>query len=162
MSTTVTQPGIPELLETAGARPRGNRHDCPRCGGARTVTHADETFFCHKCQWKGNSATLAKELGIHQRIPSAEYRELRQRRERAHKAALKLYQAARDRQLELREQLRELGRAELVAHEAGPDNPSTWQTLSRVYTEGPAIERELDALESGNADTVFEHLTRSP
>ena len=57
---------VPELLEVAGARLRGpKRADCPRCGGKRTVSFTDETFFCHHadCGWSGNTVTLARELG---------------------------------------------------------------------------------------------------
>lgn len=157
MSTTI-QHGIEELLEQAGARPRGKRHECPKCGGLRTVTHTEECFYCHKCGWKGNTVTLAKEIGVYRRLPSEEYRELRRKRERAQEATRRLYAVAHKRQLELREQLRELGRAETLAHEAGPEDPNTWEILSRVYAEQPRIEQELDALESADPKVVFEAL----
>ncbi len=160
-SVTVTaQPGVVELLEQAGAHPRGNRHDCPKCGGFRTVAHSEEAFYCHKCQWKGNAVTLQKELGIYQRLPSAEYRELSRKRERAHEAALRLYRAAHAHQLELREELRSLGRAELVAHEAGPDDPSAWDILGAVYQARPEIERKLDLLETGTVEQIISELGR--
>ncbi len=144
------------LLEKAGARPRGKRFDCPKCGGVRTITHADDVFYCHKCQWKGNTVSLAKELGLYQRLSPAEYRELRQNRERAHDAALRLYAAAHARQLELRDDLRILGRLEQRAHEMGADDPNTWEILSTVYELRPAIERDLDVLESGSAKDIFQ------
>lgn len=159
--SAIIQPDIAELLEQAGARPRGNRHDCPKCGGSRTITHTDETFFCHRCQWKGNTVTLAKELGIYQRLPSAEYRRLRQKRERAHEAALKLYSLAHNHQLELREELRSLGRLEILAHDAGPTEEA-WNVLATVYAERPKIEAELDVLESGDPSAVLERLRPKP
>ena len=155
----VTQLGIPGLLDQAGARPRGNRHDCPKCGGLRTITHTEECFYCHKCGWKGNAVTLQKELGIYQRIPSAEYRELMQTRERTHEAALRLYTVAHKRQLELREVLRELGRLELRAHESGPTEEA-WGILADVYAKRPVVEVELDMFESGDAEEIYSFLRR--
>lgn len=143
------------LLEQAGARPRGNRHDCPKCGGLRTITHTDECFFCHKCQWKGNAITLAKELGIYRRLPSAEYKALRWKRRRGHDAARRLYAAARTCQLDLREEFRYLGQLEDEAHKAGPNSPMAWDMLAEVYAKRPAIEAELEILESDNAAAAF-------
>lgn len=94
---TVTEPkyDVPALLELSGAPPRGNRHDCPKCGGFRTVTHTAEYFYCHRCRWKGNALTLAKELGVYRRLSSAEWRELRERREQADaEARIKAEQSA--------------------------------------------------------------------
>jgi hypothetical protein len=122
------------------------------------VTHTAECFYCHKCGWKGNAVTLQRELGIYRRIPSTEYRELCVRRERAHEAAQRLYWAAHARQLELREELRELGRAELLAHDLRADAESTWEILSHVYTERPRMEADLDALESGDPAAVLASL----
>ena len=150
------------LLEMIGARLRGrNRADCPECKRFRAVSFTDETFFCHGCQWKGNAVTLANELGIYRRIPSAEYREQSRKRERTSEAACRLYSLAHQRQLELREVLRELGRLELAAHHAGPTEEA-WEILSTVYAERPAIEQELDALESGDPAAVFANLMREP
>jgi len=154
VSATV-QYEIGALLEQAGARPRGNRHDCPKCRGVRTVTHTPVCFYCHKCQWKGNAFTLAKELGVYRRIPPGEYCELQRRRGRAHEAALRLYAVVRFRQLELREVLREFGRLESAAHDAGAADLKAWEVLSRIYTQRPGIEAELSALEQGNGAQVF-------
>jgi ribosomal protein L37AE/L43A len=151
---------IEELLELARAHPRGRRHDCPKCGALRTITHTDDAFFCHKCGWKGNAVSLAKELGLYRRLPSAEYRELRRKQERAHEAALRLYQATHERQLELQDELRDLGLTELSAHKCGPIEEA-WDVLADVYSRQPAVERELDLLESGNAQAVYSQLVRS-
>lgn len=156
--SAVAQFEIEELLDLTGCRPRGNRHDCPKCGGLRTVTHTAECFYCHKCQWKGNVVTLQKELGIYQRIPSAEYRELCRNRNRAHEAALRLYSLAHEQELELWAKLHELGRAEIVAHDAGPDNPQSWDVLARVYAERPALLAELAILENGGAADLIRFL----
>lgn len=70
---------MPELLERAGFRLRGrNRADCIHCSGrARlTVSFTDEVAYCHRCAWKANTVTLAKELGIsgngHQKLSADE------------------------------------------------------------------------------------------
>jgi len=160
MGTVAVQSDILELLETAGARPRGNRHDCPKCGGLRTVTHTEECFYCHKCGWKGNGISLAKELGIHRRIPSPEYRELCRTRERAHDAAERLYRAAKARRFELYDRLRILARVEAGAHRAGLSE-TAWRALAMAHREQPAIEAELDRLGSGNAGTVLECLSEA-
>ncbi len=86
MSATA-QYEISGLLEQAGANPRGNRHDCPKCGGLRTVTHSGEAFYCHRCEWKGNAVKLAKELGLYERLPRAEYVRQRAAREQAESQA---------------------------------------------------------------------------
>ncbi len=137
--STATQRGIVDLLEQAGARPRGNRHDCPKCGGLRTVTQTAEAFYCHRCQWKGNTVTLAKELGVYRRLPSAEYHDQCRKREQAESQAREFLAACKRERLRACEELRELGRLELLAHEAGPDHPSTWPALEMVYRKRPVL-----------------------
>jgi hypothetical protein len=61
----------------------------------------------------------------------------------------------RFRQLELREVLREFGRLESAAHDAGAADLKAWEVLSRIYTQRPGIEAELSALEQGNGAQVF-------
>ena len=152
--STAFQPGIVELLEQAGAHPRGNRHDCPKCGEFRTVTHTAECFYCHHCQWKGNSVTLAKELGVFQRLATAEYRELRKRREQADHAARELYARVKARRFELLDQLHDLNRLESVAHDSGPTE-AAWDALAVCYRQCEPILAELTILEnSGAADVI--------
>ncbi|MGH9403916.1 MAG: hypothetical protein ACRD2P_17680 [Terriglobia bacterium] len=153
----LVQADIGALLEQAGAHPRGNRHDCPKCGGLRTVTHSEEVFFCHKCQWKGNVVGLEKELGIYRRIPSAQYREFCRKRERAHEAAARLYVEVHSRRMELLDDLHSLARLEALAHDAGPTE-AAWDSLALVYSERPVIEAELDAIESATAQEALELL----
>lgn len=155
----LVQADIGTLLEQAGANPRGNRHDCPKCGGLRTVTNSVEAFYCHRCQWKGNTVTLAKELGIYRRRPSAEYREFCQKRERARDAAQRLHAAAKARRFELYQELRGLGRVEAGAHRAGPTE-AAWNALAMVYRQRPIVEQELEQLESGDAETALQCLIR--
>lgn len=149
---------IGELLERAGARPRGNRHDCPKCSALRTVTHTPECFFCHRCGWRGNAVTLARELGIDQRIPSVEYRELCQRRERAREAGRRRYHMVHKRRMELLDMLHDLNRVEALAHDAGPTDAS-WESLALVYEQRPVIERELDSLELPGAAALVQSMS---
>jgi len=143
------------LLETAGARPRGNRHDCPKCGGLRTVTHSDGAFYCHRCQWKGNAGTLAHELGLARRLSGVEYRELRQNRERADRAARVLYERVKAWRFELLDELHRLNRLELRAHDAGLDHPATLSALALVYGRRPGLLAELVILEDAEVPDLI-------
>ncbi len=149
---------IGELLEQAGAHPRGNRYDCPECGGVRTITHADDVFYCHKCQWKGNSITLAKELGVYERLSPEEYREIRRSQEEAREAAEQLFERVKARRFELYDNLQTLARVEIGAHKAGPDQPETWGALAVVYQQRPVVVAELAFLENGHARPVSDFL----
>jgi len=153
--STAFQPDIAALLERAGARPRGNRHDCPQCGGRRTVTHGAEVFFCHKCGWKGNSITLERALGLRRQwIPSAEYIRRQRQRERANEAARALYERVKARRFALYDELRTLGRIEAGAHARGPTEVA-WDGLALVYRGRPMILAELGILDNaGAADLV--------
>jgi hypothetical protein len=153
---------LPVLLEAAGAHPRGNRHDCSKCGGFRTVTNTEDCFYCHKCQWKGNSILLARELGLTTQLTPAQYRDLQQNRERAQEAARRLYVAVHSRRLELLEELYALNRIEAQAHEAGPDHPATWGALAVVYQRRPTALAELQILENGGTAELFRFVSASP
>jgi hypothetical protein len=155
----LVQDGIGPLLEMSGARIRGrSRADCPECKRPRAVSFNETAFCCHgiDCGFHGGIGTLRLRLGIEREwLPRPEYIRQCRERERVHDAAERLYVAAHARQLELRETLREFGRMEQAAHEQGPDDPKAWDTLASVYTERPAIEQELDAVESDDPAAVF-------
>jgi hypothetical protein len=157
--SAMTQHDLPALLEQSGARARGNRHDCPKCGGRRTVTHTAECFYCHRCQWCGNVITLAKELGVYKRLTSAQSRELRHNRERADRAARHLYERVKARRFELLDRLHVLGGLESKAQGLGPDNPQTWNALSEVYAERPVILAELTIFENAPVAELLELLS---
>jgi len=157
----MAQYDIRTLLEQAGARPRGNRHDCPKCGGLRTITRTDECFYCHKCGWKGNAVTLGKELGMYRRLPSAEYLELRQRSEQAERSAADLYERVKTRRFELYDELHSLNRVEVGAH-ARPDHPAVWDAFALVYRQRPAILAELTFLENAHARAITRFLAATP
>jgi hypothetical protein len=154
------------LLERAGARIRGGgRADCPRCKRQRAVSFHEGrgVYHCHgeACDFSGGAAKLARELelGLARRLSPAEYRELRQNRERADRAARALYGRIKARRFELLDRLHMLNDLEARAHRLGPDNPDTWDALGRVYAERPGILAELAILETANAADLLRFLS---
>jgi len=144
-SVTAIQPGIAELLEASGAKPRGNRHDCAKCSGYRTVTHSAEAFLCHRCGWRGNTVTLAKELGIYQRVPKAEYIRQRNERQRAETLARQFLAACRDHRLAFNALYCLMQQATDEAHEklkSNPEDEAAWDCLAWAYQN----EREVLAV----------------
>ena len=111
MPVAEIQFSVPELLTRAGATLRGrNRADCPRCHRKRTVSYTEELYFCHHvgCDFRGNSITLAKQLGLLHALSPREARELRRTTERARWAAEELSFRLRERRLTLQEEHRQL------------------------------------------------------
>ena len=146
----MAQYGLPALLQRVGARPRGNRHDCPKCGGARTVTNGEDVFYCHKCQWRGNTVSLAKELGVYQRISPAEYRELQRSRELAHAA---------ERTKETRKHAEARRLAESIWAKARPA-PEThpYLTRKRVMPDGVRLSCENLVIPVRDVDGILQSL----
>ncbi|HXH51353.1 MAG TPA: hypothetical protein VNM47_18600 [Terriglobia bacterium] len=155
-----TQYDVPILLQMAGAKPRGNRHDCPKCGTRRTVTNTADCFFCHHCQWKGNGVTLAKELGVYRRLPGAEYRELSRRRERARIAAERLHGAIQAQRNGLLDRLRDLNQLEIACHRTGPTEAG-WEGVQMVDSRRPGILAELTVLENATAADLIKFFLAS-
>jgi hypothetical protein len=159
---TVGQHEIGGLLEMAGARIRGrNRADCPECKRLRAVSFTDTAFCCHGlgCEFRGGAGTLRKRLGVEREwLPKAEYIRRIRERELASKAALTLYAVVRSRRMALLEDLHMLNQREAVAHDAGPDSESAWESFELVYRERPRIESELDFLETASAAELAEKL----
>src|SRR5690348_16767574 len=86
MTNATVSLAMPELLERAGFKLRGkNRADCPHCAGGSiaTVSFTNELAYCHRCAWKANTTTLAKQLGLLATDPESK----RQRREEARRLA---------------------------------------------------------------------------
>ena len=106
--------------------------------------------------------TLAKELGVYRRLPSAEYRELCQNRERADRVARELYERIKARRFELLNDLETLNRLELRAHEAGPEHAATWHALALVYRARPGVLAELVVLENSRAADLVPFLSAGP
>jgi hypothetical protein len=121
-------------------------------------------FHCHHagCDFHGSTGTLARKLGLTRQLSGAEYRELRQNRERADHAARALYERVKARRFELLEEWRGLGRLEVEAHTAGANHPATWGGLALVYRERPAILAELTILENAGAADLLRFLAAHP
>lgn len=155
------QYAVTDLLEQAGAQSRGSRFDCPKCEGQRTITHTEECFYCHKCQWKGNVVTLARELGIHDVRTDEEKRRSREERERTREAAWRLYAAFDSRRRVLVSELSYLRSLEKMAHEGGPSKAS-WESLEFVYRKWRKAESGLDSLiECATVRDLSHHLVTS-
>jgi hypothetical protein len=160
MITPAIQSGIAELLEMAGARPRGaRRSDCPECGGRRTVAVDEERglFCCHyvPCAFSGGIATLRERLGLRREwLPRADYLRVRREREQIREAARRLCHAVHFRRMELLDLIHSLNRLEALAHDAGPSD-ATWESLALAYRGRAPLMAELLVLEcAGAADMV--------
>ena len=162
MNPASAQFDLADLLLLAGATPPRYGHgkwECPSCHRrALSVNTERGLYHCFHagCDFAGNTEMLARQLGLARRLPAVEYVDLCRRREAAREAALRLYAFAHQRQLDVREGLRALGRIELVAHSAGADDETAWETLEQIYSGRSWMEAELDLLESGDARTVYE------
>jgi len=157
------QADFASLLELAGAVPPGRgkgKWTCPACKRPTlSVNLEKEVFHCFHagCNFQGGIRTLRTRLGLRREwLPRAEYIRLRREQKQAQEAAKRLYQMVRKRRAELLEELRALGRAELQAHGAGPEDAGAWEALSRIYAQRPPIEADLTALEEGNAAKAFQ------
>ena len=154
MTTVTLEYSMPQLLERAGCTLRGrNRADCQRCGARRTVSYTEEVFCCHHagCDFRGNAFQLARQLGLARRLPPAEARELRERRERAHTLAEECARKLRARRQELYQAHRELLSIRTEVHDGWcreSADEAVWDALGRVHTELPRVRAELLILES--------------
>jgi hypothetical protein len=121
-------------------------------------------YYCHGagCDFSGGAAKLAREQGLTTRLTAAEYREVRQDTERADRAARALYEQVKARRFELLDELHTLNQLELGVHDAGPENPATWDALAQVYAERPGILAELTFLENSPAGKELQFLSARP
>src|ERR1051326_104221 len=150
--TSTSEYNVPSLLQMLGVHIRGKRADCPECRRPRAVSLNDEAFCCHgiDCNFRGGIGALRRRLGLRrERCPSAQYRELCVKRERAHEAAQQLYHAVHSRRMELLDFLHDLSRlGALVWDNSDPE--STWQTLKIIYSDRQCITAELAILENSS------------
>ena len=153
MNTVKTQYDVPELLTRAGATLRGrNRADCPRCGKRRTVSYATEVFHCHHtgCNFRGNTITLARELGLLKRLSAKEAQELKVEREQALTAAQWAIERVRERRQELYQFHRDLldvyygSVTRLIKNR---QDEIGWSCLAYFYEQIPVVRWELTLLE---------------
>jgi len=155
MSVAAVEWDIRDLLHRAGAQVLGRRADCPWCCGRRTISLTEKVYFCHRCGAKGNSFTLARELGLARRMSRAEAQNIRRERERAESVANAFLaqigearsslNALHDQLLHLRDQAHERLRAD-------HDNEIGWETLAYICTELPRLRAELVLLSDGTVE----------
>jgi hypothetical protein len=162
----VAQYDLSTLLVRAGAQsPRYGRGKwrCPKHTGSPSLSVDTESclFNCHHagCDFHGSAATLARQLGLTRRLSWAEYRDIRQSRERADRAARALYERAKMRWSELLDHLHTLDRLEIQAHDGGPNCPTTWGALALVYAQRPGALAELALLENAGAAELVRFLS---
>jgi hypothetical protein len=163
--STAVQDSMENLLVISGATLRGrNRADCPQCHHGRTIAYTSETFFCHEasCGWKGNTITLARDLGLLLRTALPECKRQKREREHARELAEKLYEQVKARRFELLDELHILNRLELMPHDGGPDVERVWDDLSAVYAKRGPILAELAILENGGATDLVRFLAADP
>ena len=144
---------VPELLRRAGATLRGrNRADCPRCGKRRTVSYVTDVFHCHhtECNFRGNTITLARELGLLKRLPAKEAQELKAERERARTAAQWAIGRVKQRRLkvcQIHQDLLDIKYGAMDRLENNRQDEIGWACLAYAYKEIPVIRAELTLLE---------------
>ena len=152
-TTIALELSLPELLICAGATLRGrNRADCPRCKARRTVSYNGEVFCCHHvgCDFRGNSVTLAKELGLLRRLSPAEYERQHLESEEAERLARFLVAKRRERRWQLQARHRQLLGIKVAAIERlerDPDDESAWAALALVYRQLPDVQDALENLD---------------
>lgn len=151
MPVAQIQHTVPELLVRVGAtlRPKG-RADCPQCRRKRSLSHNEEVFFCHGCNWKGNTFTLARDLGLTKPVSKKEGRALRESRDKAQRAAgwatgrirvrrQELYQFHRD--------LLDIYHGSVTRLNRNRQDEIGWSCLAYFYNQIPAVRAELTLLE---------------
>ncbi len=129
------------LLETAGFRVRGaTRADCIHCAGHSkgTIAFTGEVAFCHRCKWRANTITLARELGLLHGNPEvvSSFREKVRMRTRLD-AQINPFETWRDAKIrEVSGRYRSLSRGAVLATvilAKFPDCEPAWAALARFY-----------------------------
>jgi hypothetical protein len=154
MTNATVNLAMSELLERAGFRLRGKtRADCVHCAGTSiaTVSFTDELAYCHRCAWKANATTLAKELGLIATDPESR----RLRREEARRLAeyretIARFEAWRDGHIRAYSaKLRALGHGAALAKEVlakYPDCDPAWDCFAKFCHEEGELNQILDYL----------------
>lgn len=155
---------MPELLERAGFRLRGKtRADCIHCAGhaIATVAFTSELAYCHRCAWKSNTTTLARELGLLATDPESR----RQRRKEflklnEYRRVIERFEVWRDGHVRrYSARLRQLGRSAALATEVlakYPDCEAAWNAFARFCHEEGELCRVLDYLTFAKASPWLE------
>jgi hypothetical protein len=142
------------LLEQAGFSIRGaTRADCIHCAGHSrgTVSFTVEVAFCHRCKWRANIVTLARELGLIQSHPQAisAFREEARRRAQFD-SQIKPFEAWREAKIrEVSDRYRALSSAAVQAESVlrkflGCEQ--AWDALARFYHAEAQLSAAFDWL----------------
>ena len=140
------------LLEQAGFRLRGaTRANCIHCTGDSlgTVSFTSEVAFCHRCKWKANALTMARELGLLSTNPRARKalhleRERRQRFETRIRAFEQWRDAELWRAIDLH---RKLSRRAVLAEQVlriDPEYGEAWSALADFYHGRAALTSNIE------------------
>lgn len=141
------------LLDRAGFTLRGaTRADCVRCKGRSraTVSFTDEVAFCHRCKWRANTVTLARELGLLRGAMEAfsAFREEARRREHS-RVEIKHFEIWRETRIrEVSDHYHSLSKAAIRACEVLPkfDCDEAWDALARFYHAEAQLSAAFDWL----------------
>ena len=113
------------------------RADCAHCEGHSrgTVSFTAEMAFCHRCKWRANAVTLARELGLLQGNPQAVSAFREKARRRVHlEAEIKPFEVWREARIrEVSDRYRALSRTAVRAEEIlskFPDCAEAWNALA--------------------------------
>jgi hypothetical protein len=154
-----------DLLERAGFRIRGRRADCIHCvGHARgTVSFTSAVAYCHRCQWRANIVTLARELGLLAGDSPAlrAFREETKRRA-AIDAQIRPFELWRDERIrEVCARYHSLSRSATHAEEVLREFPgfadeAAWDALARFHHAEAQLSRTFDFLTFAKASAWLE------
>jgi hypothetical protein len=145
---------IRDMLEKAGFRVRGeSRADCAHCEGRSraTVSFTAEVAFCHRCKWRANTLTLARELGLLKEdtgVVSAFREEARRRRHL--EAEIERFEAWRGAMIrEVSDRYRALSKAAITAEKMlreSPECPKAWHQLAQFHGAVAQLSAAFDWL----------------
>lgn len=171
-----SSPAMPELLERSGFRLRGpKRADCAHCTGHSrgTVSYTAEVAYCHRCGWRGNITTLARQPkvgadprvratpGSSPRLPDGGRHTGLPLQDKQHRAMLQDFAAWREAQITaLSDRLYALHRCARHAHNVlrkFPDCEAAWDALKRLADEEAELYRALDFLNCQRASAWLEN-----
>lgn len=165
MNTATNYPvrRVPELLQGLGARVVGRgRANCPRCAGLRTLSFNTEVFHCFHdgCGYRGNSFTLARELGLLEpkQRSAKERRHWRDRERRVAEARDWLLAKIRERRQELLNEFHSLATLETLCRgqlAIDARDEQAWEGLQHVYSGLPPIQAELAILNESRGSELI-------
>lgn len=150
--------GMRALLERAGFPLRGaTRADCIHCRGCSrgTVSFTGELAYCHRCKWRANTATLARELGLLDANPAAAAAQRDEARRRAQlDAELQRFDAWRearirevsDRYLVLSQRALRAANMLAKAPQCAAPGDEAWEALARFFQAEAQLSAAFDWL----------------